>query len=106
MDIIMIIGIVTFVLLFTEAGFPLAILIGLFQTRNLPDPPKIKDARPVNYNDAKRIEDEMDCMLADDERRRRQQQQQMQQQMYQQQMYQQEVDQQMQQQMSMGGFGF
>lgn len=103
MEIALIIGIVIYAIFFSNAGLLLFIAWGLFKTRNIPDPPKIKDARPVNYNDARRVEDEMDCMLAADKRRRdQQQQQQMQQQMYQQQMYQQQVD----QQMSMGGFGF
>ena len=106
MEIALIIGIVIYVIFFSNAGLLLFIAWGLFKTRNIPDPPKVKNARPVNYNDKRKIEEEMDWMLADDKRRRRQQQQQMQQQMYQQQMYQQEVDQQMQQQMSMGGFGF
>ncbi len=103
MEIALIIGIVIYAIFFSNAGLLLFIACGLFKTRNIPDPPTVKNARPVNYNDARRIEDEMDCMLADDKRRRdQQQQQQMQQQMYQQQMYQQQVD----QQMSMGGFGF
>lgn len=96
---------VVLVVLFTDAGLPLFVAWGLFKTRNLPDPPKVKNARPVNYK--RKIEDEMDYMLVADKRRReQQQQQQMQQQQYQQQMYQQQIDQQMQQQMSMGGFGF
>ena len=91
---------VVLVVLFTDAGLPLFVAWGLFKTRNIPDPPKVKNARPVNYK--RKIEDEMDCMLAADKRRRDQQQQQWQQQQYQQQMYQQQVD----QQMTMGGFGF
>lgn len=87
MEIALIIGIVIYAIFFSNAGLLLFIAWGLYKTRNIPDPPKVKNARPVNYNDAKRIEDEMDCMLADDERRRRQQQQQMQQQMYQQQQF-------------------
>lgn len=63
----------------------------------------IRSTRPATHDSrAKRIEEEMDYMLAADQRRREQQQQQMQQQMYQQQMYQQQVD----QQMTMGMFGF
>lgn len=95
---------VVLVVLFTDAGLPLFVAWGLFKTRNLPDPPKVKNARTVNYNDKRKIEDEMDCMLAADKRRRdqQQQQQQWQQQQYQQQMYQQQID----QQMTMGGFGF
>lgn len=102
MEIALIIGIVIYVIFFSNAGLLLFIAWGLFKTRNIPDPPKVKNARPVNYNDKRKIEEEMDWMLADDKRRREQQQQQMQQQMYQQQMYQQQVD----QQMTMGMFGF
>lgn len=98
MEIALIIGIVIYALFFSDVGLLLFIACGLIKTRNLPDPPKIKDVRPVNYNEKRKIEDEMDCMLADDKRRRDQQQQQQ----MQQQMYQQQVD----QQMSMGGFGF
>lgn len=73
-------------------------------------PKSTGSTRPVssNKNTSRRIEEEMDWILAEDARRRReQQQQQMQQQM---QLQQQQMEQQMQQAamdtMSMGTFGF
>lgn len=72
--------------------------------KDQPEEP-IRSTRPATHDSrAKRIEEEMDCMLAADKRRREQQQQQQQWQMQQQQqqMYQQQID----QQMTMGGFGF